>query len=66
MNTANQEAIVTDRRAIRASITSIEARLAVIGDIIVAELQRRYWSGYWTGSRAFLLSVKRSMAAGGS
>lgn len=64
MNTANPTGTFSDPQAIRASITSVEARLAVVCDIIRAELQRRYWQGYWSGSRAFLRSVKTSQAAG--
>ena len=59
MNTDNPQVVGPDRRAILASITSTGARLAVVSDNIVAEMQRRYWRGYWTGSRAFLGSVRR-------
>jgi len=51
-------------REIRASITSFEARLAIVADAILAEMHERYWHGYWRGSRAFLGSVK-SAAGGG-
>jgi len=48
-------------RELRASITSVEARLAIVAAGIRAELVRRRWQWIWPATRAFVGSVKSSI-----
>lgn len=61
MSTAKLPTPALDLDNTRQTLSLLQKALWSICDSIVVELKQAYREGYWTGSRAFILSVKAQL-----